>query len=117
MGSVGIKFKEFVYIYNFTCFELIGMDLKSHGKCRNQKNFSIVYIRLIQCRIARVEFNEVGKYYLSPHLSNINQVMENVGIKFKEFVYINNFTWFELIYMNLKVVGNVGIKKTFQFST
>ena len=44
MGNVGIKFKEFVYIYNFTCFELIRMDLKSHMKCRNQKNFSIFYI-------------------------------------------------------------------------
>ena len=44
--NVGIKFKEFVYIYNFTCFELIQMDLKSHGKCRNQKNFSIFCIRL-----------------------------------------------------------------------
>ena len=39
MGNVGIKFKELVYIYNFTCFELIGMDLKSHEKCRNQKKF------------------------------------------------------------------------------
>ena len=37
MGNVGIKFKEFVYIYNFICFELIWMDLKSHGKCRNKK--------------------------------------------------------------------------------
>ena len=46
MGNVGIKFKEFVYIYNFTCFELIRMDLKIHGKCRNQKNFSIFSIRL-----------------------------------------------------------------------
>ena len=44
--NVGIKFKEFVYIYNFTCFELIQMDLKSHGKCRTQKNFLIFYIRL-----------------------------------------------------------------------
>ena len=113
MGSVGIKFKEFVYIYNFTCFELIGMDLKSHGKCRNQKKFSIVYIRLIQCRIARVEFNEVGKYYLSPHLSNINQVMENVGIKFKEFVYIYNLTHFELIQMNLKSYEKCRDQKNF----
>ena len=46
MGNVGIKFKEFVYIYNFTHFELKRMDLKSHGKDRNQKNFSIFYIRL-----------------------------------------------------------------------
>ena len=37
MGNVGIKFKELVYIYNFICFELIWMDLKSHGKGRNQK--------------------------------------------------------------------------------
>ena len=45
--NVLIKFKEFVYIiYNFTCFELIQIDLKSHGKCRNQKNFSIFCIRL-----------------------------------------------------------------------
>ena len=35
-SNVLIKFKEFVYIYNFTCFELIMMDLKSHGKCRNK---------------------------------------------------------------------------------
>ena len=34
--NILIKFKEFVYIYNFTCFELIQMDLKSHGKCRNK---------------------------------------------------------------------------------
>ena len=37
MGNIGIKFKEFVYIYNFTCFELIQMDLKNHGIGRNQK--------------------------------------------------------------------------------
>ena len=35
--NVLIKFKEFVYIYNFTCFELIRMDIKSHRKCRNKK--------------------------------------------------------------------------------
>ena len=46
MGNVEIKFKELVYINNFTCFELIRMDLKSHGKCMNQKNFSIFCIRL-----------------------------------------------------------------------
>ena len=34
--NVLIKFKEFVYFYNFTCFELIWMDLTSHGKCRNK---------------------------------------------------------------------------------
>ena len=39
MGKVGTKFKEFVYIYNFTCFELKQIDLKSHGKVRNQKKF------------------------------------------------------------------------------
>ena len=44
--NVLIKFKKFGYIYNFTCFELIQIDLKSHGKGRNQKNFSIFYIRL-----------------------------------------------------------------------
>ena len=44
MGNVGIKFKEFVYIYNFTCFELIWIDLKSHGKGRNQKkNFNFLH--------------------------------------------------------------------------
>ena len=46
MGNVGIKFKEFVYIYNFTCFKLKQMDLKSYEKCKNQKNFSIFCIRL-----------------------------------------------------------------------
>ena len=39
MGNIGIKFKEFVYIYNFTCFELIGMDLKSHGNVGIKKKF------------------------------------------------------------------------------
>ena len=34
--NVLIKFKKFVQIYHFTCFELIQMDLKSHGKCRNK---------------------------------------------------------------------------------
>ena len=29
--NVLIKFKKFGYIYNFTCFELIQIDLKSHG--------------------------------------------------------------------------------------
>ena len=42
--------------------------------------------------------------------------MGNVGIKFKEFVYIYNLTRFELIRMNLKSEGNVRIKKTLQFS-
>ena len=37
MGNVGIKFKEFVFIYNFTCFKLMQMYLKSHGKGRNKK--------------------------------------------------------------------------------
>ena len=46
MGSVGIKFKEFVYIYNFTCFELKRMNLKSHEKGRNKKKISIFCIRL-----------------------------------------------------------------------
>ena len=39
MEKVGTKFKEFVYIYNFTYSELKWMDLKSHGKGRNQKKF------------------------------------------------------------------------------
>ena len=38
--NVLIKFKEFVYIYNFTCFELIRMNIKSHRKCRNKKKKS-----------------------------------------------------------------------------
>ena len=42
--------------------------------------------------------------------------MGNVEIKFKEFIYIYNLTRFELIRMNIKVMGNVGIKKKFQFS-
>ena len=46
MGNVGMKFKEFVYIYNFTCFELKHIDLKSQGKDRNQKKISIFCIRL-----------------------------------------------------------------------
>ena len=46
MGNVGIKFKEFIYIYKFTCLELKRMDLKSYEKGRNQKNFSIFCIRL-----------------------------------------------------------------------
>ena len=37
--NVLIKFKEFVYIYNFTYFELIQMDLKSHENVGlNSKN-------------------------------------------------------------------------------
>ena len=36
--------------------------------------------------------------------------MENVRIKFKEFAYIYNFTYFELIQMDLEVMKNVGIK-------
>jgi len=35
-SDVLIKFKESVYIYNFTCFELIRMYLKSHEKCKNK---------------------------------------------------------------------------------
>ena len=46
MKNVEIKFKKFVDIYNFTCFELKRMNLKSNGKGRNQKNFSIFYLRL-----------------------------------------------------------------------
>ena len=73
MENVGIKFKKFVYIYNFTCFELIWIDLKNQGKCRNQKNFSIFCIYKTKFNVElRDKFNELRKYYLSPHLSNIN---------------------------------------------
>ena len=58
MGNVGIKFKEFVFIYNFTCFELY---LKSHGKGRNQKNFSIFYIRLTSMHNCKSQIQWIGQ--------------------------------------------------------
>ena len=61
MGNVGIEFKEFVYIYNFTCFELKRMDLKSHGKGRNQKNFSIFYMRLTSMHNCKSRIQWIGQ--------------------------------------------------------
>ena len=43
-SKVLIKFKEFVFVYNLTCFGLIRMDLKSYGKCRNK--IQRIYIHL-----------------------------------------------------------------------
>ena len=61
MGNVGIEFKEFVYIYNFTCFELKRMDLKSHGNGRNQKNFPIFYVRLTSIHNCKSRIQWIGK--------------------------------------------------------
>ena len=61
MGNVGKKYKEFVYIYNFTCFELKRMDLKSHGKDRNQKKFSIFYIRLTLMHNCKSRIQWIGQ--------------------------------------------------------
>ena len=69
MGSVGIKFKEFVYIYNFTCFELKRMDIKSHGKGRNQKNFSIFCIRLTSMQNCKSQIQWIGQILFVPHQS------------------------------------------------
>ena len=59
MGSVGIKFKEFVYIYNFTCFELKRMNLKSHEKGRNKKkNFNFLHKTNFNAELQ--EFNSIN---------------------------------------------------------
>ena len=50
MENVGIKFKEFVYIYNFTYFKLIRMNLKSHRKGRNQKRL-FNFLHNSNCRV------------------------------------------------------------------
>ena len=69
MGNVGMKFKEFVYIYNFTCFELKHIDLKSQGKDRNQKNFSIFCIRLTSMQNCKSRIQWVGQILFVPHQS------------------------------------------------
>ena len=69
MGNVGIKLKEFVYIYNFTCFELNRMDLKSHGECTNQKKFSIFCIRLTSMQNFKSRIQWIGQILFVPHQS------------------------------------------------
>ena len=64
-----MKFKEFVYIYNFTCFELKHIDLKSQGKDRNQKNFSIFCIRLTSMQNCKSRIQWVGQILFVPHQS------------------------------------------------
>ena len=59
MRNVGIKFKEFEYTYNFTCFELIGMDLKSHGKCKNQKKL-FNFLRKTNFNVELQELNSMN---------------------------------------------------------
>ena len=131
MRNVGIKFKEFIYIYKFKCFELIWMDLKSYEKCKNKKNFSIFCIRLISMQNCKSRIQWIGQIlfvstfaqYKSPfpldlkiNMDRFIKVMGNVGIKFKEFVYIYNFTCFELIWMDLKSHGKGrNQKKNFNF--
>ena len=61
MGNVGIKFKEFVYIYNFAWFELKRINLKSYGKDKNQKNFSIFYIRLTSMHNCKSRIQWIGQ--------------------------------------------------------
>ena len=128
MRNVGIKFKEFIYIYKFKCFELIWMDLKSYEKCKNKKNFSIFCIRLISMQNCKSRIQWIGQIlfvstfaqYKSPfpldlkiNMDRFIKVMGNVGIKFKEFVYIYNFTCFELIWMDLKSHGKGRNQKNF----
>ena len=67
MGNVEIKFEEFVYIYNFTYFELIRMDLKSHGIGRNQKNFSIFCISLTSMQNFKSRIQWIGQILFVPH--------------------------------------------------
>ena len=69
MGNVGIKFKEFVYIYNFTWFELKRIDLKSYGKDWNQKNFSIFYIRPTSMHNCKSQIQWIGQILFVPHQS------------------------------------------------
>ena len=73
MGNVRIKFKELVYIYNFTCFELIWMDLKSHGKCRNKKKKLFNFLHKTNFNVELQELNSMNwANIISPCLSNIN---------------------------------------------
>ena len=69
MRNVGIKFKEFVYIYNFTCFILKRMDLKSHGKCRNQKKlFNFLHKTNFNVELkSRIQW--IGQILFVPHQS------------------------------------------------
>ena len=69
MGNVRMKFKEFVYIYNFLCFELKLMDLKSHGKGRNEKKLSIFCIRLTSKQNYKNGIQWIGQILLVPHQS------------------------------------------------
>ena len=73
MGNVGIKFKEFVYTYNFTCFELIGMDLKSHGKCKNQKKL-FNFLHKTNFNTELQESNSINlANIICLHINSINQ--------------------------------------------
>ena len=56
-----------VYVYNFTCFELKRMDLKSHRKGRNQKNFSIFCIKLTSMQNCKSQIQWIGQVLFVPH--------------------------------------------------
>ena len=60
-SNVLIKFKEFVYIYNFTCFELIRMDLKSHWKCRNKIQRICIYYNFTYFELIRMDLKSHRK--------------------------------------------------------
>ena len=84
MGNVWVKFKEFVYIYNFICFELIWMDLKSHGKGRNQKNFSIFCIRLTLMQNYKSRIQWIGQIlFVSTSIHSI-QFIQYIYAKLQE---------------------------------
>ena len=57
-SNVLIKFKEFVYIYNFTCFELIRMDLKSHDRQESKKIF--YFLHKSNCNVEFQESNSMN---------------------------------------------------------
>ena len=113
MGNVG-------NLYIVTCFELIRMNLKSHGKGRNQKTFSIFCIRLTSMQNCKSRIQWIWQI-LCFHINSI-QYSFNIYIKAKTSCgkhdvliwmdlkshgkcrnkIIYNFTCFELIRMNLK---------------
>ena len=67
MGNVGIKFKEFVYIYNFTCLELKWMDLKVMENVGIKKTFSIFCIRLTSMQNCKSWIQWIGQILFVPH--------------------------------------------------
>ena len=80
MGNIGIRIKEFVYIYNFTYFELIWMNLKSHRKCKNKKKrFNFLHKNTFNAELQELNSMNLANI-ICLHINSIQYIYISKGL-------------------------------------